>query len=369
MEKKELIYTKEENIRLDSLQGLRFWAFTGIFLSHVGIIELGEWGVSVFLIMSGFLMVYNYYEKKTPVKFIYCIKFAINKVRKLYPLHIITMVAAIVIQYKKGIIFYSFVRSIIDTGIIGLHMTMMQAWIPRSGVYFSLNGVSWYLSVAFFCYLVFPYLIKKIRKFKSDKNVFYGSICIWVIQIVVAYLSTYVRISVEITKDFTKWFTYVCPLFRLGDFVIGCNIGYLFLYYKNKRDDILNLNQIFWTLLELLSLLAGLCVSTLNLFDKFRWISTSVIYVPFSALMIWVFSLKKGYLSELLSRRIFLYLGGLTTFAYLIHFQVINDWQYFINSNIWIDFIACYIITIVISEIWKRFSKLINYNTRNGDDV
>lgn len=49
--------------RLNSLQGLRAVAFMGVFLGHCGIGSGGGMGVSVFLVLSGFLMIYNYYQK------------------------------------------------------------------------------------------------------------------------------------------------------------------------------------------------------------------------------------------------------------------------------------------------------------------
>lgn len=43
-----------------SLQGMRALAFIGIFSEHAGLTHLGSWGVSCFLLLSGFLMYYNY---------------------------------------------------------------------------------------------------------------------------------------------------------------------------------------------------------------------------------------------------------------------------------------------------------------------
>ena len=53
----ELQNTKQNQLK--SLQGVRALAFAGIFSSHCGCSDLGAWGVSVFFILSGFLMVYN----------------------------------------------------------------------------------------------------------------------------------------------------------------------------------------------------------------------------------------------------------------------------------------------------------------------
>lgn len=46
-----------------SLQGLRAVAFLCIVLSHCGVPWLGPWAISVFVALSGFLMVCNYYDR------------------------------------------------------------------------------------------------------------------------------------------------------------------------------------------------------------------------------------------------------------------------------------------------------------------
>lgn len=52
--------------RIDSIQSLRAIAFLAVFMSHsrlFGLGFLGAWGVSIFFVLSGFLMVYSYYPK------------------------------------------------------------------------------------------------------------------------------------------------------------------------------------------------------------------------------------------------------------------------------------------------------------------
>ena len=83
--------------KITAIQGLRAIAFLAIFLSHTGLGNLGclgAWGVSVFFVMSGFLMILSYMSKDDtpPVS----LKFAWNKIRPLYPLHILMMLLAAV---------------------------------------------------------------------------------------------------------------------------------------------------------------------------------------------------------------------------------------------------------------------------------
>lgn len=113
--------------RLDSIQGLRAVAYIAIFISHTGTGDygcLGAWGVSVFLVMSGFLMMMSYLKKDNIPKF--GLGFAWGKVKKLYPLHVVTTMFAALYAVKTGIALKQTVRD------IGIHLTMTQMWIPKA---------------------------------------------------------------------------------------------------------------------------------------------------------------------------------------------------------------------------------------------
>lgn len=347
---------KNNKTKISSLQGLRLYAFLGIFLSHIGIIEWGPWGVSIFLVLSGFLMTYNYIAMDLPAGIVNCVHFAVNKLAKLYPLHIIMMVSAIVMQTAKGMIFYSPQRGIIDGGIIGLHLFLAQSWIPRSGVYFSLNGVSWFLGVSLFCYFIFPFILDRIRTYKSSNEAIKYMIIIYLIQIVVAYAVTYIYVPMYISKDFTKWVTYVCPAFRLGDFTIGCNLGYLFVNRKNSDDD--EVSRIACTVIEIIIFGVSLLIPYNWLVNNgMEWIATDIIYIPFSLTLVWLFATEHGYFSRLSSKGLFILGGGLTPYAFLIHFQVVMDWLMFTSVNKWLSILVCLIITFTLSALWKRYDQ------------
>lgn len=89
--------------RLTVLQGIRALAFLGIFSEHAGITHLGSWGVSCFLILSGFLMYYNYgNDIETQYHFFDNVRLAIKKVLKIYPLHCLTLAASIPIYFSMA---------------------------------------------------------------------------------------------------------------------------------------------------------------------------------------------------------------------------------------------------------------------------
>lgn len=65
MNNTQITVKNRENIR--AIQALRGLAFLEIFLSHSNVPLIGAsgaWGVSIFMVLSGFLMVYRYYDKQ-----------------------------------------------------------------------------------------------------------------------------------------------------------------------------------------------------------------------------------------------------------------------------------------------------------------
>lgn len=114
---------------ITSIQGLRAISFLAIFVSHSNLGSfgcLGAWDVSVFLMLSGFLMAYQYLQK--PSDPVFGLRFAWNKVKSLYPLHLVTMVAKIpvaIFDVLSGTLsLLAFVVAVI------LNVGMAQIWVP-----------------------------------------------------------------------------------------------------------------------------------------------------------------------------------------------------------------------------------------------
>ena len=73
--------------KIDSLQAIRAIAFLAILFSHSNISIFfpgGSWGVTVFLLLSGFLMYYSYgsSDRIKEKGLYYSLKFGIKKIKK-----------------------------------------------------------------------------------------------------------------------------------------------------------------------------------------------------------------------------------------------------------------------------------------------
>ena len=90
---------ESRNGKILSIQALRAFAFLGIFLSHAGarILKWPQLGVSIFYVLSGYLMYFQYASKDIGCSIKSNALFSGSKIKKLYPLHIVTMLCAIVL--------------------------------------------------------------------------------------------------------------------------------------------------------------------------------------------------------------------------------------------------------------------------------
>ena len=132
-----------------SLQSWRFIFALMIFLHHFpvngkGLFEAGgSCGVSFFLILSGFVMAAGYGDKVLSPSFSFG-NYMIKRGARIYPLHLLCFLVALVLAYKNIDGFY----------LLKLlpNLLLLQSWIPIQGIYFSGNAVSWCLSDLVFFY-------------------------------------------------------------------------------------------------------------------------------------------------------------------------------------------------------------------------
>ena len=139
-----------------SLQSIRFVFALMIFLHHTiaPVSTLGAFGVSFFLILSGFVLMYGNkgrIENKEQK-----LKFFLKRVKKIYPLHILCLILAVLISTLIG--------ESLEWTHLAPNAFLIHSWIPQSSYYFSGNSLSWYLSVMVFCYAMFPLLVGWMRK-------------------------------------------------------------------------------------------------------------------------------------------------------------------------------------------------------------
>jgi len=360
--------------RMDSLQVIRTLAFLGIFASHSGITAFnsgGAWGVSVFLILSGFLMTYSYLgtERITDKSIKSSFRFGVGKIKKLYPLHIVTMLLAVpflIYEYRS----HAGLGKIITPAVkLVLNVALVQSWIPKSGFYFSLNAVSWYLSTSLFLYMTFPFILFGMKRYKKGIKTAIIIISVtYIIQILLAFLAYVVNINLIHDDDFIHWFPYIFPLSRLEDFIIGCNLGYIFMNHRNEEKGS---DQKVYTIAEI-GVVAIIIVQWILYLTKIyipskadppvptsNWWGLTVLWTMSSCALVYLFALKRGKLSQLLSNKALIFIGNMSANGFLIHqmvYRYLNSFEkkLFGQSNNYINLLICFAITMASAYLWDK---------------
>ena len=347
----------KNNRMLDTLTSFRFFAAVLVFIFHVGILtkyQTGYLGVSFFFILSGFILAYSYSHKITSLSHLELKKFYIARLAKIYPIHILTFLLAIpyyfLIPLKHDPILYVFQAF---TNIL-----LVQSFIPFGNI--SFNGVSWSLSDELFFYALFPFFtVISIKCLKSIKWKLIFSFSLW-LAIVVLISNVFFE-----NNDFNTWFTYYFPVIRIGEFIVGLMSGLVFLEIKNNFSKF---SSTFYSFVEIIAIILLLIIVIIspNFIQNLRY---GLIYTPFLAFLIFVFSFQKGFISKLISRRIFIYLGEISFSFYMIHNLVLSYiyflWKPNIEAHLLIT--GCFIITLILSSIlYHFFEEPMRYKVKNS---
>ena len=314
-------------------------------------------------------MVYAYRDKTLSCSFRDSVTFACKKIKKLYPLHLVMLFLSILIFLAtKSVTTEIEGTSLTTTGIILLYLRflivdvlLIQSWIPSGLYYFSLNGVAWYLSTMLFLYAVFPLILKGIKRFFTVKRAIVLVLLVYIAQCVLGFLTG--NLSLFYTRFSSQWFTYIFPIFRLGDFVIGCCFGYLFLHRKSVPGK----------LTATFSEIASFAVITIAVFvyirqpyfigsDFFRY---TMLNTPGSVLLIWSFANGSGALSKLLTNRPLLFIGKISSYGFLIHQPVIHLCRYLLVDvwslpvNKWLLAIFIMALTAALSVLYMQIEAFV----------
>ena len=353
---------------ISSLQGLRAVAFLSVVLSHCGAPWLGPWAITVFVALSGFLMTCNYYDRpRTAPGLRSAIAFSLKKIRKLYPLHLIMMAAALLFVLK-GLLAQPSARGVLSCAAqLVVSIFLLQTWIPSSRFWFCLNGVAWYLSVQAFLYAIFPPLLAVLKKADVRRLR-----CIAAVIFCAQCLASFVFWKAGLSGKAAFYLTYLCPLFRAGDFTISCCMGCLYHSRKQERS----LPGGAFSPLELAAvLLAGGCLfiaaKQVGILGAvaFRY---NVLFTPSAVLLVWLLSVGKGVISRLLSTKPFLWLAGLSPYGFLIHQVLIRYMQWTadklnltVQPVVWT--LTVYLLTLCLSSFYKALERRVRQrHTQTG---
>lgn len=291
---------------LASLTSLRFFAALAIVVFHlkstmqaffqpvrgVYLLDRLACGVGFFFILSGFVLYYNYGERrKLDLK-----DFYVKRWTRIYPLHLLTFTIWCAVFYST---WGATTNEKLLSGLANL--TLTQSLFPGFLFCLGFNAVSWSLSNEALFYAVFPWLRRTIA-------------CVTVMGAIAAYLvvSHAVGFTEATNRVFPNNEYFFAPL-RLVEFCAGIFIAKVFSENAKLPHA---------TLLEALALavvLFNVC------FQSVHFSLEQLSHLPAFAAMIWVFAHQQGAFSRVLAnQKVLIFLGEASFSLYMWHHMIMS---------------------------------------------
>ena len=314
--------------RLPALTGLRFFAAFYVVLFHLratkimfqsglvgSIAQLGYTGVSLFFVLSGFILVYTYQGQHIPLGQFFRARFA-----RVYPAYAFSLLLMAHSFYRSMYFFkparltwgaaHPFVASLSV-------LALLQSWIPLGAS--AWNIVAWSLSVEAFFYAVFPFVLGWLER-RRKSQIFSLLLLFWMASLAVSI--SYVLLKPDglglanSGVANATWLNVVKfnPLVRLPEFLMGMCGGMLFLRNAGGRKLATSL---------VLGALAGLlAVAYFSPAIPYPILHTGLLSGIFAAL---VYGLALGpSWTKFLNARILAVLGEASYSLYLLHDYVLT---------------------------------------------
>lgn len=294
---------------------------TMIFVLHVcpqiKILAGGCETISFFIILSGFVMAISRYSKDIKCTNKNIIFFVKNKISKFYPLHLLMLLACVFLSMITMFLSKDFHNMNLLIKQFISQLFLIQAFVPNSDIYFGLNGVSWYLSATLFFYIISLPVLNLLKKIDNNKVLI-------MIPCILLILHTVIIILLQKNINFS-FLTYIFPLFRSLEFISGMSLGILYLKEKRNINNILSFKKS--TILEIM-------IIVLFIIQRYLCSYTQIYNIPYnykspigfliSLAIVIIFSMEKGFISKILSAKLFVYIGNISFEIYIMHTVIMN---------------------------------------------
>jgi len=305
--------------RVEALTGIRFFAALAVFGSHLAkpqwipdplrlLMSSGSNGVTVFFVLSGFVIALNYFDTFRRPTWRGIWNYSVGRFARIYPLY-----AAVLL-----FVFLSKGAPRIDR--LGLHLVALQTWHPDLSVAYDFNAPGWSIGVEFFAYACFPLLVLPLTAVerRTATLILIGLTVIAGLFLLAAWFqSAGLDLSATNPHSAHRWI-YRSPVARLGDFTVGIVTALIFRNARTRMD----LTRWPHAVTELATWAPALLIIGLMCWPgKLQYVARmdALWVLPTALLFLTLAAFPAASLSRLLSTRPLLLLGETSFAFYLVH--------------------------------------------------
>lgn len=347
-------HAPQERVQLLQLTSLRFFAALAVVFSHLGFLRVidnpikpvadtifheGYCGVTFFFILSGFILSHTY-QRLIQERAITPKKYILLRLARIYPLHFLTAAPfVLLLLYKQP---PDFIPKILT------NLTLLQAWIPTSAYYFSLNAPSWSLSVELFFYSSFIFL----ATMRTRALVMFSLALFFLISITaILMMSTgNGQWSQNGALTISHWTFYINPAFRLLDFIVGILI-YRLTFGAGKKIENATRHEVLSVALLLISM---------YVFSAYQFpeaLRSQLLYLPLMTYVIYSFSSGSGAISQFLKRPTLVLLGEASFSLYMIHQPlIVNAYRLYTKTELGLSLVSFSVLITIFCVLASVFT-------------
>lgn len=272
-------------------------------------------GVSFFFVLSGFILawVYPSLDKSRARE-----RFLLARFARIWPTHFVAFLVTLLLVPSSIHVPNAFLTAFAN-------LSMVQAWSFNPVIENSFNAVSWTISIEFFFYICFPFLIKDFEAETKPRWIF-------------AVLTSLACVGLALVPYVAKipGCTFLSPvlintnpLCRLLEFTIG--IATCRLFKINGLPQ--SINRTKATILEVCTLISIAIAVSLPIiwtsdaapgfWSVLRIWAINLGGAPFYAALIFLMACPRGCIAELLTKKLFVNLGEISFSLYMFHLGII----------------------------------------------
>lgn len=270
-----LITGSNKRTEISGLTGLRFVAAMSVAIAHGSdeilklqdtplhltywLPQLAGFGMSLFFVLSGFVIHYNYRLAVTTEGLGGLFGFFWVRFARLYPLYFFVVLIDVTLGQKLSDYMAGHNNNFLDVlRALPYYLTFTQSWLykpfgSQSLIYVTgvNSSLTWSISTEWFFYVAYPaiaFVILVFAKRPSAAIIATFCLCIfWIIFVIFIYQNEphldawatehYGAIAglAHGTQDsFFRWIMYFSPYLRIGEFILGCLISQLYILLQDK---------------------------------------------------------------------------------------------------------------------------------------
>ena len=299
------------------------FSYNGVRVLHDNLVYLAYFGMSIFFVLSGFVIYYNYartFQSGSWVLNAY--EFAVARFARLFPLY--ALVVVFFLDYLPPTPFLHAPEFVIS------YLTLTQSWFNLQYVAFP---PAWSISTECFFYLFFALCMLLPSQRQSFLQIKRNAVIVYIMamflllfvfhhqQAVLGIIEPYFKQPSN--PDLKLWLLYYCPYVRIFEFIMGMYAAKLYLAtegevtseHAERKASLVSVMAV----LVMLGLVAGNMLQFFSSESSVSLLAMNFAYAPFLAYILYAASRYNIFVTRLCSKRWIVSVGAISYSIYLMH--------------------------------------------------